>query len=107
MGNVSRKMKEEQWLLLNPAWVRPGIFQIGELCVFAHHFMRRSEIPFKYFNKEILGTLHQIAQDSSVNVRVRLDPDMVGLADTVCSHDELDYWYGRNSMKTCHRSWPE
>jgi hypothetical protein len=24
--------------------IRPGIFQIGELCVFAHHFMRRSEI---------------------------------------------------------------
>jgi hypothetical protein len=35
-----------------------------------------------------------MAQDSSVNVRVRLDPDMVGLADTAAHTMELDYWYG-------------
>jgi hypothetical protein len=74
--------------------IRPGIFQIGELCVFAHHFMRRSESPFNHFNEELLGTLHQMAKDSSVNVRVRLDPDMVGLADTAAHTIELDYWYG-------------
>jgi hypothetical protein len=74
--------------------IRPGIFQIGNLCVFAHHFMRRSESPVNHFNEELLGTLHQMAQDSSVNVRVRLDPDMVGLADTAAHTMELDYWYG-------------
>ncbi|WP_131999567.1 hypothetical protein [Acidipila rosea] len=74
--------------------IRPGIFQIGELCVFAHQFMRRSESPFNHFNEELLGTLHQMAQDSSVNVRVRLDLDMVGLADTAAHTMELDYWYG-------------
>jgi hypothetical protein len=74
--------------------IRPGIFQLGDLCVFAHHFMRRSESPVNHFNEELLGTLHQMAQDSSVNVRVRLDPDMVGLADTAAHTMELDYWYG-------------
>lgn len=74
--------------------IRPGVFQIGELCVFAHHFMRRSESPVNHFNEELLGTLHQMAQDSKVNVRVRLDPDMVGLADTAARTMELDYWYG-------------
>ena len=74
--------------------IRPGIFQIGELCVFAHHFMRRSESPFNHFNEELLVTLYQIARDSGVNVRVRLDPDMVGLADTAAYTMELDYWYG-------------
>jgi hypothetical protein len=74
--------------------IRPGIFQIGNLCVFAHHFMRRSESPVNNFNEELLGTLHQMAQDSNVNVRVRLDPDMVGLADTAAHTMELDYWYG-------------
>jgi hypothetical protein len=74
--------------------IRPGIFQIGDLCVFAHPFMRRSESPVNHFNEELLGTLHQMAQDSSVNVRVRLDPDMVGLADTAPHTMELDYWYG-------------
>ena len=74
--------------------IRPGVFQIGELCVFAHHFMRRSESPFNHFNEELLGTLHQMAQGSSVNVRVRLDADMVGLADTAAHTMELDYWYG-------------
>lgn len=74
--------------------IRPGIFQIGELCVFAHQFMRRSESPFNHFNEELLGTLYQVARDSGVNVRVRLDPDMVGLADTAAHTMELDYWYG-------------
>jgi hypothetical protein len=74
--------------------IRPGIFQIGDLCLFAHHFMRRSESPANHFNVELLGSLHQLAQDSSVNVRVRLDPDMVGLADTAAHTMELDYWYG-------------
>jgi hypothetical protein len=74
--------------------IRPGIFKIGDLCVFAHHFMRRSESPVNHFNEELLGTLHQMAHDSSVNVRVRLDPDMVGLADTAAHTMELDYWYG-------------
>ena len=74
--------------------IRPGVFQIGELCLFAHPFKRRSESPFNRFNEELLGTLHQMAQDSSVNVRVRLDPDMVGLADTAAHTMELDYWYG-------------
>jgi hypothetical protein len=74
--------------------IRPGIFQIGELCVFAHYFMRRSESPANHFNEELLGTLYQMAQDSSVNVRIRLDPDMVGLADTAAHTMELDYWYG-------------
>ena len=74
--------------------IRPGIFQIGELCVFADHYMRRSESPFNRFNEELLGTLHQMARDPSVNVRVRLDPDMVGLAETAAHTMELDYWYG-------------
>jgi hypothetical protein len=74
--------------------IRPGVFQVGELCLFAHHFMRRSESPINRFNEELLVTLDQMARDASVNVRVRLDPDMVGLADTAAHTMELDYWYG-------------
>ncbi|WP_158789035.1 hypothetical protein [Granulicella sp. L46] len=62
--------------------------------MFAHQFMRRSESPLNRFNEELLGTLHRMAQDATVNVRVRLDPDMVGLADTATHTMELDYWYG-------------
>ena len=74
--------------------IRPGIFQFGELCLFAHHYMRRSESPFNNFNEELLATLHQMSKDPDVSVRIRLDPDMVGLADTARHTIELDYWYG-------------
>lgn len=74
--------------------IRPGVFQIGELCLFAHPFMRRAESQFNHFNEEILATLHQMGRDSNIKVRVRLDPDMVGLADTAAHTMELDYWYG-------------
>jgi hypothetical protein len=74
--------------------IRPGVFQFGELCLFAHHYMRRSESPFNNFNEELLATLNQMSKDTDVSVRVRLDPDMVGLADTARHTMELDYWYG-------------
>jgi hypothetical protein len=74
--------------------IRPGVFQFGELCLFAHHYMRRSESPFNNFNEELLATLNQMSKNPDVSVRVRLDPDMVGLADTARHTIELDYWYG-------------
>ena len=74
--------------------IRPGIFQIGELCAFAHYYMRRSESPLNHFNEELLNTLNQISKNPDIHVRVRLDPDMVGLADSARHIMELDYWYG-------------
>jgi len=74
--------------------IRPGVFQFGELCLFAPHYMRRSESAFNNFNEELLATLNQMSKDPDVSVRVRLDPDMMGLADTARHTIELDYWYG-------------
>jgi len=74
--------------------IRPGVFRFGELCLFAHHYMRRSESPINHFNEELFATLHQMNKDTNVSVRVRLDPDMVGLTATARHTVELDYWYG-------------
>jgi hypothetical protein len=74
--------------------IRPGVFKFGDLCLFAHFFMRRSESPFNNFNEELLVTLRQMSKEPDLSVRVRLDPDMVGLTETARHTIELDYWYG-------------
>jgi hypothetical protein len=74
--------------------IRPGVFQVGELCVFAHAFLRRSESAVNQFNAELLETLDRLKGSDSARVRVQLDPDMVGLAKTAPFPVELDYWYG-------------
>jgi hypothetical protein len=74
--------------------IRPGVFKLGELCLFAHPYLRRSESAMNQFNAELLYTLEELKPLPSVRVRIRLDPDMVGLADTASFPVELDYWYG-------------
>jgi hypothetical protein len=78
----------------NLEMLRPGVFQIGELCVFAHPFLRRSESAVNQFNAELLETLDRLKGFASAKVRIQLDPDMVGLAKTAPFPVELDYWYG-------------
>ncbi len=67
--------------------IRPGVFQIGELCVFAHHFMRRSESPVNHFNEELLGTLHQMAQDSKRECESEARSRHGGIGRHGCTHD--------------------
>jgi hypothetical protein len=78
----------------NLEMIRPGVFQVDELCVFAHPFLRRSESAVNQFNAELLETLDGLKGSDSARARVHLDPDMVGLAKTAPFPLELDYWYG-------------
>lgn len=80
----------------NLEMIRPGVFRVGELCIFAHPFLRRSESVVNQFNAQLLDTLNGLKSVASVSVRVRLDPEMVGLAKTAPFPVELDYWYGPN-----------
>jgi hypothetical protein len=76
------------------ASIHPGMFRMGELIAFAHPFFRRGESRLNTLNADLLHCLQDQMANSKCDVRVRLDPDMVGLAKTAQESFEFEYWYG-------------
>jgi len=74
--------------------IYPGMFRVGELLLLAHPFFRRGESRLNVLNVDLLHCLQDHAGDSNCTARIRLDPDVVGLAATAQSTFEFDYWYG-------------
>ena len=74
--------------------VLPGVYRIGELVVFAHPYFRRSLSRLNFLNAELLRELERFANHEGVGVRIRLDPDAVGLASTAKEPIEFEYCYG-------------
>ena len=71
-----------------------GIYQVGNLVVFAHQFFRRNLYRFNSLNYPLLSKLEDLALKDG-NVRLALDNDMVGLADSFKGEMmELEYWWG-------------
>ena len=70
-----------------------GIYRIGELCVFAHRLFRRSFNILNILNFPFLYQL-KLLENSNLNIKIRLDTDMVGLASSLVMHYERDYWWG-------------
>lgn len=74
--------------------ISAGIFEIDGLLLFAHPFLRRSLSRFNTLNAPFLAQLQSLTRQDDLNVRVALDPDMVGLARTHLEHREAQYWFG-------------
>lgn len=75
--------------------IGPGVFVVGKLVVFAHHYLRRSLSRFNTLNTaflERLQTLAYASDKSPLTIKVLLDPDMVGLASSYTEHEEQQYW---------------
>ena len=73
--------------------IGPGVFRIGKLTVFAHHFFRRSLSRMNTLNSPFLERIQSITDDN-VSVRIAIDPDAVGLASAYTGYRELEYWWG-------------
>ena len=74
--------------------IGPGVYQIGELAVFAHYYFRRNLFRLNSLNYPLLDLLQQIATSNST-VKIALDPDTVGLAASYNGGMmELQYWWG-------------
>lgn len=76
---------------LNP--IGPGVYKIGDLAVFAHHFFRRSLARMNTLNTPFLSRLQQ-ASVNAPTIKVAIDRDMVGLAATYREYKEFAYWWG-------------
>jgi hypothetical protein len=76
--------------------LQPGVFLDPErgLVVFAHRFFRRSLSHLNKLNDYFLESFDMTAKESSVYPRLRLDPDLLGHAQTVSHLMEREYWHG-------------
>lgn len=72
----------------------PGVYRFGELALVAHSYFRRSQAQRNNLNHELLGTLEEVRNVPATSVRIRLDPDLVGLAASYAPPIEHQYWYG-------------
>lgn len=70
-----------------------GVYEIGELCIFAHRLFRRSFHILNSLNIPFLFQLNKLEKNIS-NIRIRIDPDMIGLASSFGMHFEREYWWG-------------
>lgn len=76
--------------------LQPGVFLDPErgLVLFAHRFFRRSLSHLNKLNDYFLASFELAAEESSLNPRLRLDPDLLGHEETVLHLMEREYWHG-------------
>jgi hypothetical protein len=78
--------------ILHP--ILPGVFEQEGLAFFAHPFFRRALSRFNTLNEPFLKRIQNLSTDSQLDLRIALDPDLVGLAETALTAIELQYWWG-------------
>ncbi|MDD2230082.1 MAG: hypothetical protein PHY48_11785 [Candidatus Cloacimonetes bacterium] len=71
----------------------PGVYQFGELVVFAHKSFRRSGSYLNSLNVEFLETIENV-DTGKFEVKIALDFDVIGLTESCERVIELDYWWG-------------
>ena len=74
--------------------VAPGIYREGNLLLFAHSYLRRSLSRINTLNSPFLEKLHDIASNDELAVRIRLDPDVIGLRSALQVALEFAHWWG-------------
>lgn len=72
----------------------PGIFRIGDYLVYAHTYFRRSFSIVNSLNGEFLSELVSLRNKEGFDVKIKLDPDLIGLAGTEYSELEFQYMWG-------------
>lgn len=84
-------------LLTEVAEIQPGIFldKNRGLLLFAHQDFRRSLSRLNNLNAYFLRALSVLVKDRpDLDIRLRLDPDLVGHPDSLFHAIELEYWHG-------------
>ena len=74
--------------------ILPGVFEQDGLILFAHPFFRRALSRLNTLNEPFLKRLQHLSIDPQLDLRIALDPDLVGLAETALTSIELQYWWG-------------
>ncbi len=72
----------------------PGVFEENGLVFFAHPFFRRALSRLNSLNDSFLRRFQGLSADTRLDLRIAIDRDLVGLAETALSSIELQYWWG-------------
>lgn len=74
--------------------IGPGVFEVEGYAVFAHRYFRRAHSQINNLNGIFLEKLYGLKGDQDLDVKIALDADSIGLADTYRTPIELEYWRG-------------
>lgn len=74
--------------------IAPGVYKRGGLLFYASSYLRRSLSRHNTLNDALLGRLQALVNTPDLTVKVRLDPDLVGLAETYRTPLEFAFWWG-------------
>ena len=72
----------------------PGVYRKGGYLLFAHRFFRRSLSIRNTTNEEFFNAFEKIRNDGTVDMRLAIDMDMIGLSGTESLEAELQYIRG-------------
>ena len=90
-------LTDYQTLTTRMRQLQPGVFVDPErnLVLFAHRFFRRSLSHKNKLNEYFLQSFDRAANELlALTPRLRLDPDLLGHADSVLPLLELEHWHG-------------
>lgn len=71
----------------------PGVYHKEGYLLFAHYFFRRSLSILNTTNEEFFNSFEKMRENSTVELQLALDMDMIGLVGT--EHPEMEYQYIR------------
>jgi hypothetical protein len=72
--------------------IGPGVYKVDNFLLLAHPYFRRSFSRLNTLNKYFLQKFQ--ALDNTLEPKIALDPDLVGLASSLMPYEELEYWRG-------------
>ena len=79
----------------------PGVYEIGNIIIFAHQYFRRNYSRLNNLNIEFLDLFDKVSKKNS-SLKIAIDLDMIGLKDSFKVPMEFEFWWGpkfNNSIK--------
>ncbi|MBR3242722.1 MAG: hypothetical protein IKF90_08510 [Parasporobacterium sp.] len=75
--------------------VSPGIYKVGKYLIYGHRYFRRNLSLLNTLNDPFFSDLEQYKLlHPEASVKIRIDPDLIGLAGTESKRREYAYWWG-------------
>ena len=73
-----------------------GVFKCRatNLAIFTHPYFRKSQSRFNNFNFFFLDKLVELNERKDLEIKLKIDPDLIGDGTTYLDSHELEYWWG-------------
>lgn len=72
----------------------PGIYKRGNYILFSHQYMRRNLSYANTINDSFFVEIEKLREKDGLDIKIAIDPDMIGLLGTENYEVEYQYWWG-------------